>query len=88
MKSFGDRTDDGMVRHHGQCIGNDLNIGNRCFGGKIGAVEGFEDMADFTVGVMVFVWPVQVRSAQPGGPEIEKQEKFDQNRFNGSALSS
>ena len=88
MKSFGDRTDDGTIRHRRRRVGNDLDVGDRRFGGKIGTVEGFEDMADFAVGMVVFVGGVQVRSTQPGGPEIEKQEKFDQNRFNGSALSS
>ena len=65
MKSFGDRTDDGTIRQHRRRVGNEPDVGDRRFGGKIGAVEGFEDMADFAVGMVVFVWPVQVRSAQP-----------------------
>ena len=52
--------------------GGDIDVQKARGGREIGALEGFEDVADFAVGVVVLMGGVQVGRSKPGGPQIEQ----------------
>jgi len=59
-------------------------IGLRTLRRKIGTVKRLENVADFAVGMVVFVRSVQMGRSEPGSPQVEKQKCFENNFFNRS----
>ena len=51
---------------------------------QIGTLERLEDVADFAVGMVVFLGTVQMGRSDPGCPQIEQQKRFENNFFNRS----